>query len=61
MKEPYTPHAEWRKQFEFKPLYNDPAPHMTQFEHTVPRQPFKLDPILEHYSTQQPTRYVSTP
>ena len=53
MKEPYTPHAEWRQQFEFKPLYNDPAPHVTQFEHTVPRQPFTIDPLLAYWSTQK--------
>jgi hypothetical protein len=53
MKEPYTPHAEWRKQFEFKPLYNDPAPHVTHFEHTNPPLPFVADPLLAYWSTQK--------
>lgn len=45
----YTPSADWRRHFEFQVQY--PTPHAD----------FKLDPILEKYSTQQPTRYVSTP
>ena len=45
----YTPSAIWRDRFEFRVQY------------TSKPMPFKLDPILERYSTQQPTRYVSTP
>ena len=46
----FTPSADWRKHFEFQVQYaNKP-------------EPFKLDPLLEHYSTiKQPNRTVSTP
>ena len=45
----YTPSPNWRDRFEFEVQY------------TSKPVPFKLDPILERYSTQQPTRYISTP
>lgn len=52
MKEPYTPIALWRKQFEFKPSY----PHVANvqvFEPTLPKVPFTPDPLLAYWSTQK--------
>ena len=50
MKEPYTPIAEWRKQFEFKPLYNSDKP-VQEFTPTNPPLPFVADPLLAYWST----------
>jgi len=48
----FMPLAQWRQQFEFKPIY-DYVPPVHEFEPTLPNLPFVADPVLAYWSTQK--------